>query len=171
MDKHNPTQFGRAMRQLGIGMIAAYSPEARGRSERMFGTHQGRLPEELAAANITTINEANRYLREMYLPAFNAEFKQPAMEKGSAFIPYIGHALDDILCEKYERVVGNDNCIAFEGRTLQIPQDQARHHYVKVKVRVHRYGNGNLGVFHGPRKLAVYDSNGNLMISKQKDAA
>jgi hypothetical protein len=125
VDKHNPTQFGRAMRQLGIGMIAAYSPEARGRSERMFGTHQGRLPEELAAANITTINEANRYLREMYLPAFNAEFKQPAMEKGSAFIPYIGHALDDILCEKYERVVGNDNCVAFEGRTFQIPLDQA----------------------------------------------
>lgn len=168
MDKHNPTQFGRAMRQLGIEMIAAYSPEARGRSERMFGTHQGRLPQELTAANITTINEANRYLREMYLPAFNAEFKQPAMEKGSAFIPYIGHALDDILCEKYERVVSNDNCFAFEGRTLQIPQDQGRHHYVKVKARVHRYG--NLAGFHGPRKLAVYDSNGNLMISKQRDA-
>jgi hypothetical protein len=129
------------------------------------------LPQELAAANITTIKEANRYLREMYLPAFNAEFKQPVMEEGSTFIPYIGHALDDTLCEKHERVVGNDNCVAFEGRTLQIPQDQARHHYVKVKARVHRYTNGNLVVFDGPRKLAVYDSNGNLMISKQKDAA
>jgi len=171
VDKHNPTQFGRAMRQLGIEMIAAYSPEARGRSERMFGTHQGRLPQELAAANITTIKEANRYLREMYLPAFNVEFKQPAMEEGSAFIPYIGHALDDTLCEKYERVVGNNNCVAFERRTLQIPQDQARHHYLKEKVRVHCYGNGNLAVFHDPRKLAVYSSNGNLMISKQKDAA
>ena len=171
VDKRNPTQFGRAMSQLGIEMIAAYSPEARGRSERMFGTHQGRLPQELAAANITTIKEANCYLREVYLPAFNSEFQQPAMEKGSAFIPYIGNDLDDILCEKYERVVGNDNCVAFEGRTLQIPQDKARYHYVKVKVRVHRYGNGNLGVCHGPRKLAVYDSNGNLMIPKQKDAA
>ena len=92
-------------------------------------------------------------------------------KKGSAFIPYIGHALDDILCEKYERVVGNDNCVAFEGRTHQIPQDQGRHHYVKVEVRVHRYGNGNLAGFHGPRKLAVYDSNGNLIIPKKKDAA
>ena len=171
MDKHTPTQFGRAMRQLGIEMIAAYSPEARGRSERMFGTHKGRLPQELAAANITTIKAANRYLREMYLPAFNVEFKQPAMEEGSAFIPDIGHALDDTLCEKYDRVIVNNNCVAFEGRTLQIPRDQARHHYVKVKVRVHRYVNGNLAVFNGPRKLAVYDSNGNLMISKQKDAA
>jgi hypothetical protein len=81
VDKHNPTQFGRAMRQLGIEMIAAYSPEARGRSEGMFGTHQGRLPQELTAANITTIKEANSSLREMYLPAFNAEFKQPAVEK------------------------------------------------------------------------------------------
>ena len=130
MDKHNPTQFGRAMRQLGIEMIAGYSPEARGRSERLVGTHQGSRLSQLAAANITTLNEANRYLREMYLSAFNAEFKQLAMEKGSAFIPYIGHALDDIRCEKYERMVGNDNCVAFEGRTLQIPQDQGRHHYV-----------------------------------------
>ncbi len=93
------------------------------------------------------------------------------MEEGSAFIPYIGHNLDDILCEKYDRVVGNDNCVAFEGRTLQIPGDQVRHHYVKVKVRVHRYGNGNLGVFHGPRKLAGYCSNGDLLAIKQKDAA
>ena len=171
MDKRNPTQFGHAMRRLGIEMIAAYSPEVRGRSERMFGTHQGRLPNELAAANITTMREANHYLQETYIRAFNTEFIQPAMEEGSAFIPYIGHNLEDILCEKYERVVRNDNCIAFEGLVLQIPQDQARFHYVKVKVQVHRYRNGNLEIFHGPRKLAGYDKDGTLIIPENKVAA
>jgi len=86
VDKDNPTQFGRALRHLGIEMIAAYSPEARGRSERAFGTHQGRLPLELAAANITNMETANRYLREVYMPAFNAEFACPAEEEGSAFV-------------------------------------------------------------------------------------
>ncbi|MEO1767025.1 hypothetical protein V6E02_07360, partial [Thiobacter sp. AK1] len=100
VDKHNLTQFGRAMRQLGIEMIPAYSPEARGRSERMFRTHQDRLPKELAAAGITDMAAANRYLREVYLPAFNAEFLQPAQEEGSAFVPWIGGDLDDILCEQ-----------------------------------------------------------------------
>ena len=89
------TQFGRALRHLGIEMIAAYSPEARGRSERAFGTHQGRLPFELAAANITHMETANRYLREVYLPAFNAEFACPAAEQGSAFVPWIGGDLRD----------------------------------------------------------------------------
>jgi hypothetical protein len=101
VDKENLTQFGRAMKQLGIDMIAAYSPEARGRSERAFGTHQGRLPQELALAGITHMEAANRYLREDYLPAFNAEFAVPAMETGSAFVPWIGGSLDEILCEKY----------------------------------------------------------------------
>ena len=164
VDKNNPTEFGRALRQLGIEMIPAYSPQARGRSERMFSTHQGRLPKELAAAGITDMAAANRYVSEIYLPAFNAEFMQPAMEKGSAFVPYIGKNLEDILCEQHERVVGNDNCVAFEGLKLQIPEDQVRFHYVKVKVRVHKYNDGKLGVFHGPRKLATYDINGNLVM-------
>ena len=87
VDKVNLTQFGRAMRQLGIEMIPAYSPEARGRSERAFGTHQGRLPKELAAAGITDMDAANAYVRDVYLPAFNAEFAHPAREDGSAFVP------------------------------------------------------------------------------------
>jgi transposase len=160
VDKKNPTQFGRAMRTLGIEMIPAYSPEARGRSERMFSTHQDRLVKELSAAGITEMSAANKYIREVYLPAFNLEFMQPAMETGSAFIPYPGQDLDDILCEQYSRTVGNDNCVCFEGLTLQIPQDNARLHYVKVKVRVHRYADGSMSVFHGPRKLATYNSEG-----------
>jgi len=171
VDKVNLTQFGRAMKQLGIEMIPAYSPEARGRSERAFRTHQERLPRELALAGITTMEAANRYLEEVYRPAFNIELRQPAMEEGSAFVAFLGGALDDILCEQFERTVGHDNCVRFEGLVLQIPADRHRCHYVKAKVRVHRYTDGSLGVFHGPRKLADYAANGQLKGSDRKVVA
>lgn len=171
VDKANPTQFGRALQQLGIEMIAAYSPQARGRSERAFQTHQGRLPKELALAGITDMEAANRYLAEVYLPAFNAEFMQPSMEEGSAFVAWIGTHLDDILCEQYERVVGHDNCVSFEGLTLQIPADRHRCHYVKVKVRVLRHVDATLSVCHGPRRLAHYDAQGILLDTSLKAAA
>ena len=160
VDKANLTQFGRAMKQLGIGMIAAYSPEARGRSERAFATHQGRLPKELALAGITDMETANHYLRDVYRPAYNREFAQPSQEEGSAFVTFLGGHLNDILCEQTERTVGKDNCVRFEGLTLQIPNDRHRCHYVKAKVRVHRYQDGTLAVFHGPRQLASYDAQG-----------
>jgi transposase len=171
VDRGRLTQFGRAMQQLGIEMIPAYSPEARGRSERMFRTHQDRLPKELAAAGITDMAAANRYLSEHYRLTFNAEFMQPAMEEGSAFVPYVGRDLDELLCEQFERVVGKDNCVAFEGLKLQIPADRARHHYVKVKVRVHRYPDGGLALFHGPRRLARYDAQGALLVPELQAAA
>jgi hypothetical protein len=171
VDKENLTQFGRAMKQLGIEMIAAYSPEARGRSERAFGTHQGRLPQELALAGITDMEAANRYLRERYLPAFNAEFAVPALETGSAFVPWIGGSLEDILCEQYERVVGNDNCVRFEGMSLQIPADRHRCHYVKARVRVNRYASGALALFHGPRGLAYFTPVGRPIIDDLQQAA
>lgn len=171
VDRENLTQFGRAMKQLGIEMIPAYSPEARGRSERAFATHQGRLPRELAAAGITDMAEANRYIAEIYLPAFNAEFAVPAREEGTAFVPWIGGNLDDILCEQIERTVGNDNCVRFENLSLQIPADRHRCNYVKAKVRVHRYANGNLAVFHGPRRLADYSPAGMLIHKQLKQAA
>lgn len=170
VDKDNLTQFGRALKQLGIEMIAAYSPEARGRSERMFRTHQERLPKELALAGIAEMEAANRYL-ETYRPQFNAEFMQPAMEQGSAFVPWIGGNLDDILCEQFERVVGNDNCVRFEGRILQIPEDRHRCHYVKARVRVNRYPDGSLALFHGPRKLVAYDPQGNEIREETKAGA
>jgi transposase len=171
VDKRHLTQFGRAMARLGIDMIPAYSPEARGRCERMFRTHQARLPKELAAAGITDMDAANRYLKQVYMPAFNAEFKQHAEEEGSAFVPFLGAGLEDILCEQHERVVGNDNCVAFEGLRLQIPQDRHRLHYVKVKVRVHRYPDGRLAIFHGPRRLAYYDACGQPLDTAQEVAA
>ena len=171
VDKGNLTQLGRALRQLGIEHIPAYSPQARGRSERMFGTHQGRLPRELALAGITEIDEANRYLRDVYMPSFNAEFARPAPQEGSAFVPYAGLDLRDILCEHHTRVVGNDNCVSFRGLKLQIPSDPLRYHYVKVKVRVHVYPNGELGVFHGPRNLARYTRRGELFDPAQRAVA
>ena len=84
-------------------------------------------------------------------------------------MPYIGTELTDILCEQYERTVGNDNCVHFDNHILQIPADQYRFNYVKTTVRVHRYRDGTLGVFHGPRKLATYDQQGKIIaVSKKK---
>lgn len=171
VSKTQLTQFGRAMQQLGIEMIPAYSPEARGRSERMFRTHQGRLPNELATHNITTMDAANHYLRKVYQPAFNKEFKQKPLEESSAFIPWVGTHIEDTLCEHHERTVSPDNCVSFDGIILQIPPDKYRCHYVRVKVKVHRYTDGSLAIFHGPRKLADYDENGKLKTKKKEKAA
>ncbi len=162
VSKTQLTQFGRAMKQLGIQMIAAYSPQARGRSERAFQTHQDRLVKELALHGITDRDEANRYVTQVYMPAFNAEFKKPALEEGSVFVPWIGGNIDDILCEHFERTVNADNCVSFERLNLQIPSNRYRCHYVRVKVQVHRYLDGSLAIFHGPRKLADYDLRGKL---------
>lgn len=162
VDKKNLTHFGVAMRHLGIDMIAAYSPQARGRSERMFRTHQERLPKELALHGITDMNEANRYLTTTYLPLFNSEFTCTATEEGTAFVPWQGGNLNDLFSERYERLVGNDNCVSFEGMKLQIPKNSYRCHYVKAKVTVIRRMDGSLGLFYGPRKLADYS------ISEQK---
>ena len=132
VDRVRVTQFGRAMRQLGVEMIPAYSPEARGRCERMFATHQERLPKELAARGIDTMPEANRYLAEHYRGAFNEEFAVPAAEPGTAFVPFIGPGLADVLCEHHERTVGRDNCVSFEGKRLQIPAQTHRCHFIKA---------------------------------------
>jgi transposase len=171
VDKKKPTQFGQAMQRLGIEMIAAYSPEARGRSERMFRTHQDRLPREMSLAGIADMAAANRYLAEHYQAAFNAEFMQPAMEEGSAFVDWIGGPLEDILCERFERTVGNDNCVSFEGLKLQIPADRHRCHYVKAKVAVLRRIDGSLVILHGPRKLAEYGPDGQAREVKHQAAA
>jgi transposase len=167
VDKHNPTEVGRALRQLGIEHIAAYSPEARGRSERAFQTHQGRLPQELARAGITDMGCANRYLEQTYRQAHNREFAVASTLPGTAYVPFISGSLPDVLCEQHERSVGNDNCVSFAGMSLQLPADQMRHHYARAKVRVHRYVDNTLAVFHGPRKLASYDAQGRMTTSKE----
>ena len=167
VDKVNLTEVGRALKQLGIDHIAAYSPEARGRSERAFQTHQGRLPQELARAGITDMDSANRYLEQVYRPGHNREFCVPSTLPGTAYVPFLSGSLPDILCEQHERTVGNDNCVSFAGLSLQIPADELRYHYVRARVRVHRYVDATLAVFHGPRKLASYDAKGAPTITKE----
>ena len=162
VDKDSPTQFGRAMGELGIEMIPSYSPEARGRSERFFGTVQGRLPQELALEGITAMEDANAYLRESFWPRTNRRFGVAAREEGSAFVPLRDVDLDDILCVKEERTVGRDHCVEHLGRRLQLPTAPGRHH-VKRRVRVHEHEDGRLSVFHGPRRLARYDAAGVLL--------
>jgi len=153
------TQVGRALAQLGIEHIAAYSPEARGRSERAFRTLQDRLPKELALAGVTDIEAANRYLREVYLPAHNARFAVEPADKASAFVPVAEAQWRDILCVQEERVVAPDNTVAWNGRRLQIPPHPARAHFVRAKVRVHHYPDGEIAVFHGPRLLVRWRPN------------
>lgn len=171
VDRVELTQFGRAMMQLGIEMIPAYSPEARGRSERAFGTLQDRLPKELLDAGITEVAAANRFLQRRFVPAYNREFAVAAAESGSAFVPWVGGNLNQILCLQEERIVRPDNCVAYQNKLLQIPADRHRCHYVKAKVRVHEYADGTLAVFHGPRCLAHYAANGKELKIKMKAAA
>ena len=173
VDRANLTQFGRAMvRDLGVEMIPACSPEARGRSERAFRTHQGRLPQELALAGIADMDAANRYIAEVCKPAFNAEFRRPPAEGGSAFVPMGDIArLDDILCEVHERTVGRDNCARFERLPLQLPASRHRPHYVKARVKVRRHMDGTLSVSHGPRLLARYGADGQPLAGALERAA
>lgn len=154
VDKTRLTQVHRALQQLGITLSPAYSPEARGRSERVFRTLQDRLPKELALAGITTMAAANRYLVERFLPAYTRRFAVSAAEASTAFVPWIGTNLVDVFCIQEDRVVANDNTVRYQGTRLQIPADTHQFHYVKVTVRVHAYLDGTLAVFHGPRCLA-----------------
>ncbi len=164
VDRARPTQVGRALARLGIEHIAAYSPEARGRSERMFGTLQDRLIKELARAGITEIAAANRWIREVYLPDHNARFAKPPQLEDSAFVAVTDAAsLAEILCIEQERIVARDNTVTYDGRSLQLPESRARAHYVKARVKVRAYPDGTLAVFHGPRLLARYDATGQII--------
>ena len=173
VDKEQLTQVGRALAHLGIEHIPAYSPEARGRSERMFGTLQGRLPQELALAGIDDIEEANRYIREVYLPLHNAQFARlPQIAEESAFVAVCEPAsLADILCIEQERVVARDNTVTYEGRCLQLPESPVRAHYVKARVKVHEYPDGTLAVFYGPRCLARYRAQGEQIVAAPTSAS
>lgn len=162
IDQWQPTQVGQALARLGIRHIASYSPEGRGRMERVFGTLQQRLPAELRHAGITSVAAANRYLRQSFVPAYNARFAKPAAEPGLAFVAYAGPPLADVLCVQADRQVGRDNCVLWARRSLQIPPQLHRHHYVKATVRVHEYPDGRLAIFDGPRCLARYDQDGKL---------
>ena len=160
--KATPTQVGRALGQLGIQHVAAYSPEARGRCERLFGTLQDRLPKELADAGIAAVAAANRYIAETYLPAHNRRFAVAPEQSGSAFVAWTGGALEEILCHQEERVLAHDNTVTFGRLCLQIPPGPLRRNYVKARVQVRRYADGRLALVHGPRCIARYHGDGQL---------
>ena len=166
VDRSQPTQAGRALERLGVEHIAAYSPQARGRSERAFQTLQDRLVKEFALNGIVTVEAADLFLREVYIPAHNARFAVPAGQQGSAFVAIPGVDLAEILCVQEERQVGNDNCVSFNRLKLQIPESPLRAHFVKARVKVRQYPCGDYAVFHGPRCLGRYDKKGALMDEK-----
>ena len=160
VDRKNLTQVGRALAHLGVEHIAAYSPQARGRSERLFRTLQDRLPKEMALAGIATVEAANAWLRDTYIPTHNARFAVKAEQEGSAFVPLSGLDLAEVLCIQEERIVGNDNCVSFRNRKLQIPESPLRAHFVRAAVKVHQYPDGGLAIFHGRRCLGRYNAAG-----------
>jgi transposase len=162
VDRKRPTQVGRALAHLGVEHIAAYSPQARGRSERLFQTLQDRLVKELELAAISTIEAADRFIREVYVPAHNKQFAVKAEQEGSAFVAIPGVDLTEILCVQEDRQVDKDNTVVFARVRLQIPPSPLRPHFVKARVRVRRYQNGSHAIFHGPRCLARYDAAGVL---------
>lgn len=155
VDKAQLTQVGRALMQLGIRHIPSYSPEARGRMERVFGTLQGRLPQELRLAGIDDIERANAWLAAHYIGDFNARFAVAASADDDVFIPFTGD-LANILCIQEDRVVGADNCVRYNSRALQIPEQKHRRHFVRANVSVHEYGDGAIAVFSGPREIASF---------------
>ena len=157
------TQFGRALKQLGIEHIAAYSPQARGRSERTFETLQDRLPKELKLAGIDTVEAANRWLSDVYIAEYNERFAIAAEQEGSAFVADTMAAWREVLCIQEDRTVGNDNTVKWERRSLQLPPSRLRPHFVKATVRVHEYPDGQLAVFWGPHRLADYTADGTLI--------
>ena len=156
VDRQHPTQVGRALAQLGIEHIAAYSPQARGRSERAFRTLEDRLPKELALAGITEIDAANAWLRTVYLPAHNARFAVAAEQPGTAFVEVAPAQWHDVLCLQETRQVGNDNTVRWKGRMLQIPKSPLRPHFARANVRLHEYPDGAIALFWGPHRIADF---------------
>ena len=165
VSKTQLTQVGRALKQLGIEHIAAYSPQARGRSERLFRTLQDRLPKELRLAGISTIEAANAWLKTHYMAEHNRLFAIVPEEDGTAFVADRAGAWRDILCVIEERVVGNDNTVAWDGRRLQLPESRLRPHFVRAKVQVRAYPDGEVAIDLGPHRLARYTSQGELILA------
>jgi len=160
VDPHRLTQVGRALRELGIRMIPAYSPQARGRSERNFGTWQGRLPQELRLAGCTTLEQANHFLRERYIAEFNRRFQIAPAEKGSAFVPCRTRDLQRVFSLQFERTVNRDNTVSFFNRTLQIQPVRWRGTLAGCSVIAHQHLDGTLSLSYGPHCLGRYDASG-----------
>jgi transposase len=160
VDTRDVTEVGRALKELGIRMIPAYSPQARGRSERSFGTWQGRLPQELRLKNIGTPEEANAFLNDYYIREFNGKFTVPAAERGTAFAPIYRQDLDRVFAIQQERVVDNDNTIQFANHVWQIPPTPFRATLAGCRVLVYEHMNGTFSVGYGPHTVARFTAEG-----------
>jgi len=164
VDHHRLTQVGRALRELGIQLIPAYSPQARGRSERGFGTWQGRLPPELRSKKIRTLEEANRFLREQYVKEFNQRFSQAASQRGTAFVPLRRKDLDLVFSLQHERVVARDNTVSFANRTWQLERTKFRATLAGCRVTVHEHLDATISITFGPHRVGRYQASGTAAV-------
>ena len=156
VDKTRLTQVGRALHELGIKMIPAYSPQARGRSERSFGTWQGRLPQELRLRGIRDLGKANEFLKEQYVKEFNGRFSVAAAEKGTAFVRLRRRDLDDIFSVQHERTVNQDNTVQLDNRVFQIMKTRWRNTLAGMTVAVHEQLDGSVTIHYGPHRIAEF---------------
>ena len=163
VDKHRLTQVGRAMKELGITMIPAYSPQARGRSERNFGTWQGRLPQELRLAGISTLEGANAFLRERYIDEFNRKFQVPAEHQGTAFRKASRSDLDWVFTIQTERVVAKDNTVAIGDRSWQLEKSIFRHSLAGTTVTIHQHLDDSVSIRFGPHVVGRFDGHGRAL--------
>jgi hypothetical protein len=172
VDRQALTQVGRALRELGIQLIPAYSPQARGRSERSFRTWQGRLPQELRLCGISTPEAANTYLRETYIREFNQRFSVAAAEEGTAFVPCTRTDLERVFCLQHERVVARDNTVSFARLSLQVERQRWRGTLAGCRVIVYEHLDGTLSVGFGTHVVGRYSAQGSpLAATASRDEA
>ena len=160
VDPHRLTQVGRALKELGVQMIPAYSPQARGRCERSFGTWQNRLPQELRLAGISTLEQANGFLRERYMAEFNRKFAQPAAEKGTAFRKCGRKDLDWVFSIQTDRTVAQDNTVQLRNTYLQLDKTRFRSTLAGCTVTICEHLDGSVSVRWGPHLLTTVKAEG-----------
>src|SRR5437763_16324117 len=172
VDREHPTQIARALKQLGIDLILAYSPQARGRCERIFGTWQGRLPQELRLRGITPVENANEFLRNDWIPMHDASFSVEAEQAGTAFLPYTGTELEKIFSQQHNRIVDNDNTVRYENLCLQIPQQTVRFSLARCRVLVCEHLDQTITFHNSHHVLGRYDALGQpLAVPAQRPLA
>ncbi len=163
VDYERPTQVGRAMKELGVHMIPAYSPQARGRSERNFSTWQGRLPQELRLRGIRTLEEANRFINEHYIAEFNRRFTVPAAERGTAFISCRHRNLEMVFTQRFERTVDRDNTVRFRNLVMQIERAEWRPTLAGCKAIIHQHLDTTLTLMIAGHRVGHYSAGGKLL--------
>jgi len=165
------TQVGRALKELGIQMIPAYSPQARGRSERGFSTWQGRLPQELRTRGITILEEANRFLCDEYIKEFNQRFSVTASERGTAFVPLRRRDLDLVFSIQHERVVARDNTVSFANKIWQLERSKLRATLAGCRVTIHEHLDETISITFGPHLVGRYNALAVPLMAKPKTRA